>query len=111
MSIFSDGHAAVQAFNPQAGWVFAAIFGVLLLASAIAAALKWRLHGQANATIDNLNARINAWWVMTAVLLLAFWLGRIGTPEDIAAAVHWLLSDDAGYVTGQVLHVDGGRSR
>jgi phosphatidate cytidylyltransferase len=79
MSIFSDGHAAVQAFNPQAGWVFAAIFGVLLLASAIAAALKWRLHGQANATIDNLNARINAWWVMTAVLLLAFWLGRIGT--------------------------------
>ena len=79
MSIFSDGHAAMQAFNPQAGWVFAAIFGVLLLASAIAAALKWRLHGQANATIDNLNARINAWWVMTAVLLLAFWLGRIGT--------------------------------
>ena len=36
MSIFSDGHAAMQAFNPQAGWVFAAIFGVLLLASAIA---------------------------------------------------------------------------
>ena len=29
MSIFSDGHAAMQAFNPQAGWVFAAIFGVL----------------------------------------------------------------------------------
>ena len=36
-------------------------------------------------------------------------LGRTGTPEDIAAAVHWLLSADAGYVTGQVLHVDGGR--
>ena len=38
-------------------------------------------------------------------------LGRTGTPQDIAAAVHWLLSDDAGYVTGQVLHVDGGRER
>lgn len=38
-------------------------------------------------------------------------LGRTGTPEDIAAAVHWLLSADAGYVTGQVLHVDGGRER
>lgn len=38
-------------------------------------------------------------------------LGRTGTPDDIAAAVHWLLSADAGYVTGQVLHVDGGRER
>lgn len=38
-------------------------------------------------------------------------LGRTGAPEDIAAAVHWLLSADAAYVTGQVLHVDGGRTR
>ena len=44
-------------------------------------------------------------------LLDATALGRTGTPQDIAAAVHWLLSDDAGYVTGQVLHVDGGRER
>ena len=38
-------------------------------------------------------------------------LGRAGAAEDIAAAVRWLLSADAGYVTGQVLHVDGGRDR
>ncbi|MBO9717412.1 MAG: pteridine reductase [Pseudoxanthomonas sp.] len=38
-------------------------------------------------------------------------LGRIGEPEDIAAAVAWLLSADAAYITGQVLHVDGGRER
>lgn len=38
-------------------------------------------------------------------------LGRAGTPEDIAAAVAWLLSREAGYITGQVLHVDGGRTR
>ena len=38
-------------------------------------------------------------------------LGRIGAPGDVAAAVHWLLSADAGYITGQVLHVDGGRER
>ena len=35
-------------------------------------------------------------------------VGRIGTPADIAAAVAYLVSDDAGFVTGQVLVVDGG---
>lgn len=35
-------------------------------------------------------------------------LGRMGDPEDIAEAVHWLCSDAAGYITGQVLHVNGG---
>ncbi len=44
-------------------------------------------------------------------ILQATALGRTGAPDDIAAAVHWLLSDQAGYVTGQVLHVDGGRGR
>ncbi|NDL58522.1 SDR family NAD(P)-dependent oxidoreductase [Phytoactinopolyspora mesophila] len=35
-------------------------------------------------------------------------LGRIGQPEDIAAAVAYLASDDAAWVTGTVLRVDGG---
>ncbi|MFN2291387.1 MAG: 3-oxoacyl-[acyl-carrier-protein] reductase [Anaerolineae bacterium] len=37
-------------------------------------------------------------------------LGRTGSAEDMAAAVCFLASDDAGYVTGQVLAVDGGLS-
>lgn len=37
-------------------------------------------------------------------------LGRIGRPEELAAAVHFMASDDAGYVTGQTLLVDGGWS-
>ncbi len=35
-------------------------------------------------------------------------LGRMGTPEDIAAAVAFLCSEEASYVTGQVLSVNGG---
>ncbi|MET0985574.1 MAG: SDR family oxidoreductase [Steroidobacteraceae bacterium] len=37
-------------------------------------------------------------------------LGRIGRPEEVAAAVHFMVSDDASYVTGQTLLVDGGWS-
>jgi 3-oxoacyl-[acyl-carrier protein] reductase len=35
-------------------------------------------------------------------------LGRLGTPEDVAGAVRFLCSDDASFITGEVLLVDGG---
>jgi 3-oxoacyl-[acyl-carrier protein] reductase len=35
-------------------------------------------------------------------------LGRLGTPEDVAAAVRFLCSDEASFVTGEVVLVDGG---
>jgi len=35
-------------------------------------------------------------------------LRRLGTPDDVAAMVNFLTSEEAGYVTGQVMHVNGG---
>ena len=35
---------------------------------------------------------------------------RMGRPEDIAAACAFLISDEAGYITGQILGVNGGRN-
>ena len=59
--------------------LFAGVFGVLLLASSIGALLKWRVaQGQPHAVIDNLNARVNAWWVMIGVIGLSFACGKGG---------------------------------
>lgn len=45
---------------------------------------------------------------MRGQLLQQIPLARMGQPEDIARAVRFLASDDASYMTGQTIHVDGG---
>jgi NAD(P)-dependent dehydrogenase (short-subunit alcohol dehydrogenase family) len=45
-----------------------------------------------------------------AVLLASIPMRRVGTPREVAHAVHALIDPDAGYITGQILRVDGGGS-
>lgn len=58
--------------------LFAGIGGLLLLASLIGWLLKFRAGPGPHPVIDNLNARINAWWVMVLVIGFAFLFGNIG---------------------------------
>ena len=44
----------------------------------------------------------------TKVMLDSTPLGRLGEPEDVAGAVRFLCSDEASFITGEVLLVDGG---
>ncbi len=54
------------------------ILSILSIATLTGQFLKWKQATPSN-TIDNLNARINAWWIMVIVLVLAFVTGRFGT--------------------------------
>ena len=65
--------------DSQTLMLFGGIGAILVLASLIGLILKLRTRGTPNAVIDNLNARINAWWVMVGVLLVCFLIGKIAT--------------------------------
>ena len=59
--------------------VFAGVFLLLAAASIVSLVLRSRLApGECNPGIDNLMARIKAWWVMIGLLALAFWVGAMG---------------------------------
>ena len=74
---------------------------------------------QLSAEVAHLGITVNAvgpgpndtGWIdddIRAELLPRFPMGRLGRPEDAAALVAWLCSEEAGWVTGQVIHSEGG---
>ncbi len=56
------------------------------------------LKGGDELTLEEIDARIAAWSP----------LGRVGMPDDVAGVVALLASEEAGWITGQTLHVSGG---
>ncbi len=59
--------------------VFGGVVGILLIASSVGRLLRLRAPaGHPSATIENLNARINAWWAMVALVALAFLFDKTG---------------------------------
>ncbi|RXD91183.1 phosphatidate cytidylyltransferase, partial [Xanthomonas perforans] len=64
--------------HQQTLWLFSGIALVLVIATLISETLRWRARERPSAVLDNLVARIRAWWVMAAVVGLAFVFGRAG---------------------------------
>ncbi|MBW9114198.1 phosphatidate cytidylyltransferase [Rhizobium cauense] len=100
----------MNAANSDLWTLVLGIFTLLVVSSSIGYALQRRVPaGQSNTAIENLNARIKAWWIMAILIGLAFLAGRIGvlllfgfcsfaalrefiTLTDTKRADHWALA-------------------
>jgi phosphatidate cytidylyltransferase len=78
----------------KAVWLFGGVLVALVLATITSAVLAARAESEsARATVDNLKARINAWWVMIGVLAAAFLLGKTATVVLFAFASFFALRE------------------
>jgi phosphatidate cytidylyltransferase len=73
--------------------LFLGVLAVLALASAVGWVLAWRAGGWPSPGVDNLNARIKAWWVMVALLAGAFLCGTGGVVLLFAFASFFALRE------------------
>ena len=87
----------------------AGVIGLTQSAAASLAASGVRVNAVAPGLTDTpMAARLTASDSARAASIAMHPLGRLGEPDDIARAVEWLLTDDASWVTGQTIGVDGG---
>jgi 2-hydroxycyclohexanecarboxyl-CoA dehydrogenase len=113
--IVTISSSAAQRGSPKAPHYAAAKGGVLALTRSLA--LAYAPHGITVNTIPPSGIETPMQHAGQAaghlppndIMASAVPLGHLGTPEDVAAAAAFLTSDEAGYVTGQVLGVNGGQ--
>ena len=111
-SIVLMSSSAARVGLPSHEAIAAAKAGVIGLARSAAATYAGkgiRVNAVAPGLVDTpMAAGITSNELMLKASIAMHPLGRIGTPEEVASVITWLLSDSAGWVTGQVIGIDGG---
>ncbi len=116
-SMAERGGGAVVNQSSTAAWMGAGSYGIAKLAlHAITASfarelgpMSIRVNAIAPGPTDTEATRTTVDETIIKGLLATMPLARMGTPADLAGACLFLLSDDAGWITGHVLNVDGGQ--
>ncbi len=87
----------------------AGVIGLTLSAAATYAAQGIRVNAVAPGLVDTpLSKRITSNEIALKSSVAMHPLGRIGTPDEVASVIEWLLKPDSAWITGQVIGVDGG---
>ena len=116
-SMQERGGGAIVNQSSTAAWMAAGYYGVAKLAlngltQSLARELgpmKIRVNGIAPGPVDTEATRTVVPKGILPQILGSMPLSRLGTPEDIVGACLFLLSDDAAWITGQIVNVDGGQ--
>ncbi len=89
----------------------AGVQGLVISAASTYANRQIRVNGLAPGLVDTpLSSRLTSNEVTLKASKAMHPLGRVGSPQDIAPVIEWLLTPGSSWVTGQVLSIDGGMS-